>query len=149
MNYQAARNPTPHFFDSVGRSEIRARLSLGNGATFGPKVTYFTVDLFAGSHRLRATAPDVRESSIGLADPGCPDRDANVHGKTRHFSHFGSYFLDSVGNSDGKTQNGRRGHTKTQRASWYFLESETPGEIISTNIYIYRYIHIYIYTYIH
>ena len=137
----------PHFLDSVCACENRPRLPLGKGANSAPKVSCFTVYFLAESHRLRATAPDVRESSIVLANPGCPDGDANLHGKTRHFSHFGRYFLDSVGNSDGKTPNGTRVHTKHQRAPWYFLESETPGEIISTNIYIYTYIHIYIYTY--
>ena len=63
-----------HFPERGGGSENCPRLSLGNGATFGPKVTYFTVDFLAGSHRLRATAPDVRESSIVLADPGLPGR---------------------------------------------------------------------------
>ena len=33
------------------------------------KIQYFTVDFFAGSHRLRARAPEIRESSIGLANP--------------------------------------------------------------------------------
>ena len=63
-----------HFPERGGGSENCPRLSLENGAIFGPKVTYFTVDFFAGSHRLRATAPDVRESSIVLADPGLPGR---------------------------------------------------------------------------
>ena len=56
------------------KSESGPRLLLGNGAIFGPKAPYFTVDFLAGSHRLRATAPDVRESSIVLADPGLPGR---------------------------------------------------------------------------
>ena len=63
-----------HFPERDGGSDHCPRLSLGNGATFGPKVTYFTGDFLAGSHRLRATAPDVRESSIVLADPGLPGR---------------------------------------------------------------------------
>ena len=85
------------------RSESGPRLSFGNGATFGPKVPYFTVYVFAGSHRLRAGAPDMRESSIVSADPGPPKAGAKLHGKTRHFSHFGRQFLDRVGFSSGKT----------------------------------------------
>ena len=71
--------------DSVGKPGSGPSLSPGNGATFVPNVTYFTVYFWAGSHRLRATAPDMRESSIVLADAGCPDRDANAHDKSRHF----------------------------------------------------------------
>ena len=95
---QAWRGPAPRFFDSVGISKnrnvksyvnvraIRApmlhsrergsgsengpRPSLGNGATSGPKVTCFTTYFLAGSHRLRARAPGMRESSTGVADPG-------------------------------------------------------------------------------
>ena len=55
-----------HFPERRGGSGNGPRLSLGNGATFGPKVPYFTVYFFAGSHRLRARAPDMAESSIGL-----------------------------------------------------------------------------------
>ena len=51
------------------KSESGPRLLLGNGAIFGPKAPYFTVDFLAGSHRLRAKAPEIRESSIGLANP--------------------------------------------------------------------------------
>ena len=79
-----------------GGSENCPRLSLGNGATFGPKVPYFTVYFIAGSHRLRARAPDMGESSIGSANKGPPKAGAKVHGKTRHFSHFERQFLDSV-----------------------------------------------------
>ena len=64
------------------KSESGPRLSLGNGATFGPKVPYFTVYFFAGSHRLRARAPEIRESSIGSADRAPPKAGAKVHGKT-------------------------------------------------------------------
>ena len=109
-----------HFPERGGGSENCPRLSLGNGATFGPKVQYFTVYFFAGSHRLRARAPHMGESSIGLADPGPPKAGAKVHGKTRHFSHFGRQFLDSVGFPSGKTPNGTRGRAKGQRESWYF-----------------------------
>ena len=73
VNLQGSRHPTPHFPDSVGSSEHRPRLSPGNGATFAPKVPYFTVYFFAGSHRLRARAPDMRESSIGSAGPPPPE----------------------------------------------------------------------------
>ena len=74
-----------HFPERGGGSENCPRLSLGNGATFAPKVFCFTVYFLAGSHRLRAGAPDMRESSIVLADLGCPDEGANVYGKTLHF----------------------------------------------------------------
>ena len=74
-----------HFPERGGGSDDCPRLSLGNGVTFGPKVTYFTVDFLAGSHRLRATAPDPGKSTIVLADPGCPDGGAYVRGKTQHF----------------------------------------------------------------
>ena len=89
--------PMPHPFHSDARekgergsfpgskSDSGPRLSLGNSATFGPKVPYFTADFFAGSHRLRARAPEIRESPIGLADPGPPKAGAKVDGKTRHF----------------------------------------------------------------
>ena len=75
----------PHFRERGGGSENGPRLSLGNGATSGPKVTCFTVDFFAGSHRVRARAPKMRESSTGVADPGPPEGDAKVHCKTQHF----------------------------------------------------------------
>ena len=67
---RATRDPMAHFLDSVGGSENRPRLSLENGATFLLKVTCFTVCLLAGSHRLRATAPDLRASSTVLPNPG-------------------------------------------------------------------------------
>ena len=126
----------PHFLDSVCACENRPRLPLGKGANSAPKVSCFTVYFLAESHRLRATAPDVRESSIGLADPGCPDRDANVHGETRHFSHFGRYFLDRVVFPDGKAPNCTRVPTERQRSPWYFLDSGAHIGIISTNTYI-------------
>ena len=118
-----------------GRSENGPRLSLGNGATFAPKVTYFTVYFLAGSHRSRAAAPDLHESSIVLADPGCPGRDPKVHGKTRHFCHFMFCVIDSVVNSDGKTPNGTRGLAKEQQNTCYFCQFPTASEIISINIY--------------
>ena len=127
-----------------GRSENGPRLSLGNGATFAPKVLYFTVYFLGGSHRSRAAAPDLHESSTVSADPGCPGRDPKVHGKTRHFSNFGPCILESVANSGGKLPNGARGPTKRQRGAWYFLESEADFGIITTNIYNYIYIYIYI-----
>ena len=133
-NLHANRDPMLHLPERGGGSENGPRLSLGNGATFAPKVTYFTVYFSAGSHRLRATAPDMRESSRGLSDAGCPDRDANVHGKTRYFSHVGRYFFDSVGFSDGKSANRERVYTKRQRAAWYFLTRYTPLGIISINV---------------
>ena len=109
-----------HFPERRGGSENCPRLSLGNGATFGPKVPYFTVDFFAGSHSLRARALEMGESSIGSADPGPPKAGAKVHGKTRHFSHFGGQFIDSVGFSIGKTPNGTRALAKGQRRAWCF-----------------------------
>ena len=59
-----------HFRERGGGSENGPRLSLGNGATSGPKVTCFTIYCLAGSHRLRARAAGMRESSTGRADPG-------------------------------------------------------------------------------
>ncbi len=90
----------PHFLDSVGRSENGPRLPLGNGATFAPKVTCFTVCFSAESHHLRATAPYVAKSSrvlsilrgLGVGDP-------NMHGKTRHLRDPAPRILDSVGRS--------------------------------------------------
>ena len=109
-----------HFPERGAGSENCPRLSLGNGATFGPKVPYFTVYFFAGSHRLRARAPDTGDSSIGSADPGPPKAGAKVHGKIRHFSDFERQFLDSVGFSSGKTPNGTRELAEGQRESWCF-----------------------------
>ena len=62
-----------HFPERRGGSGNGPRLSLGNGATFGPKVPYFTVYFFAGAHRLCARAPDMGESSIGSADSAPPE----------------------------------------------------------------------------
>ena len=109
-----------HFPERRGGSGDGPRLSLGNGATFGPKVPYFTLYFFAGSQRLRARAPDMGESSIGSADPGPPKAGAKVHGKTLHFSEFGRKFLDSVGFPSGKTPNGTRAPAEHQRAPWCF-----------------------------
>ena len=117
VNLHAIRDPMLHLPERGGGSENGPRLSLGNGAIFAPKVTCFTVYLLAGSHRSRAAAPDLYESSIVLADPGCPGRDPKVHGKTRHFCHFVPCILDSVANSGGKLPNGARGHTKSQPGS--------------------------------
>ena len=72
-NYRACRDSMLPFLDSVARSGLAPGLSLGNGATFAPKVPYFPVSFFAGSHRLQARAPDSGESSIGSADPGPPE----------------------------------------------------------------------------
>ena len=108
------------FPERRGGSGNGPRLSLGNGATFAPEVPYFPVYFFAGSRRLRARAPGLRESSIGLADPGPPKAGAKVDGKTRHFPHFGRQFIDRVGFSSGKTPNGTRGRAESQRASWFF-----------------------------
>ena len=54
---------------SGSKSESGPRLLLGNGAIFGPNAPCLTVDFLAGSHCLRAKAPEIRESSIGLANP--------------------------------------------------------------------------------
>ena len=71
----------PHPFHSDGhekwergslpgsKSDSGPRLSPGNGATCVPKVPYFTGAFLADSHRLRARAPEIRESPLGLADP--------------------------------------------------------------------------------
>ena len=74
VNLRAVRAPILHFRERGGGSGNGPRLSLGNGATSGPKVTCFIVDFFAGSHRVRARAPKMRESSTGVADPGPPRR---------------------------------------------------------------------------
>ena len=74
VNLRAVRAPMPHFRERGGGSGNGPRLSLGNGATSGPKVTCFTVDFFAGSHRVRARAPGIRESSTGAAVPAPPRR---------------------------------------------------------------------------
>ena len=73
VNYRACRDSMLPFRDSVARSGLAPGLSLGNGATFAPKVPYFPVSFFAGSHRSRARAPDMGESPIGLPDPGPPE----------------------------------------------------------------------------
>ena len=99
VNYNAVHPPTPHFRDRVDRSASKPRLSLVKGAILVPKVPCFSVYFFGRSHRLRAPAPYKRESSIVLPDPGCPGRDANGHGKRRHFSHFAPYIVDSAGKS--------------------------------------------------
>ena len=85
MILRVFHDPTAHFLDRGGRSENGPRLPLGNGAAFGPKVPYFIVHFLAGTHRLRSTAPDMRESSIALSDPGYQDGGANLRGKTLHF----------------------------------------------------------------
>ena len=118
VNLHANRDPMLHLPERGGGSENGPRLSLGNGATFALKVTYFTVYFLAGSHRSRAAAPDLHESPIVSADPGCPGRDAKVHDKTRHFCHFVPCILDSFANSGRKLPNGARGPTKRQPAPW-------------------------------
>ena len=62
VNLHAIRYPTLHFRERGSGSENGPRLSLGNGATFAPKVTCFSVYFLAGSHRSRAAAPDLHES---------------------------------------------------------------------------------------
>ena len=69
VNLHAIRAPMLHSPERGGGSDNCPRLSLGNGATFGPKVTCFTVYFLAGSHRSRAAAPDLYESSIVLRFP--------------------------------------------------------------------------------
>ena len=86
VNLHAIRAPMSHFPERGSGSGNGPRLSLGNGATSGPKVPYFPVYFFAGSHRLRARAPDMGESSIGSADPGPPKAGAKLHGKTQLFT---------------------------------------------------------------
>ena len=101
VNLRAIRAPMLHFRERGGGSGVGPRLSLGNGATSGPKVTCFTVDFLAGSHRSRAAAPDLHESWIVLADLGCPGRDPKVHGKTRHFWRRG-HFSPERGTNSGR-----------------------------------------------
>ena len=97
VNYHAVHPPTSRFRDRVDRSAKEPSLSLVKGAILVPKVPCFTVYFFGRSHPLRAPSPMRRESSIALPDPGCPGRDANGHGKRRHFYHFAPYIVDSVG----------------------------------------------------
>ena len=66
VNYHAIRGPAPHFLDSVDRAAGEASLSLEKDATLVPEVSYFTVPFPASSHRLRAPAPYVRQSSTGV-----------------------------------------------------------------------------------
>ena len=124
VNYHAIRGPAPHFLDSVDRAAGEASLSLEKDATLVPEVSYFTVPFPASSHRLRAPAPYVRQSSTGVqilgGGAGCPSWDAKVHGDLRDFCHSVPYFFDSVANSDGKTPNGQRPLAKRQRAAWCF-----------------------------
>ena len=63
VNYHAIRGPAPHFLDSVDRAAGEGSLSLEKDATLVPEVSYFTVPFPASSHRLRAPAPYVRQSS--------------------------------------------------------------------------------------
>ena len=67
VNLHAIRDPMLHLPERGGGSENGPRLSLGNGTTFAPKVTCFTVYVSAESHRLRATAPYVAKSSRVLS----------------------------------------------------------------------------------
>ena len=92
VNYRACRDPMLPFLDSVARSGQTRGLSPGKEATFAPKVSCFTVPFFARSHRLRAPAPYMSESSIVLTDSGGPGSEANAHCKTRHFRHRGRLF---------------------------------------------------------
>ena len=68
-NLHAIRDPMLHLRERGGGSENGPRLSLGNGATFGPKTPCFAVVFLTASPRLRARAPYIRGSSRGLANP--------------------------------------------------------------------------------
>ena len=95
VNFHAFHDPMLQFCDSDGRSGRGPGFSNEKEATFVPKVTCFTVCFFADSHRLRAAAPYMCESSIVLSDSGSPGRHGNMRTKTRHFRHGGRHFLDS------------------------------------------------------
>ena len=91
------------FSDSVGYPGNGPGLSPGKEATSAPKITCFTVHFFARSHRLRAAAPYMSESSIVLTVSGGAGREANVHGKTRQFRHGGRLFPGREADLGGKT----------------------------------------------
>ena len=59
-----------HFRERGSGSENGPRLSLGNGATFVPKVLYFTARVVAGCSRFRAKAPYMAKFSKGVAKIG-------------------------------------------------------------------------------
>ena len=103
VNFHAFHDPMSQFSDSVGRSGRGPGFSHGKEATFVPKVTCFTVCFFADSHRLRAAAPYMSESSIVLTVSGGAGREANVHGKTRQFRHGGRLFPGREADLGGKT----------------------------------------------
>ena len=103
VNYRANHDPMLQFSDSVGYHGDEPGLSPGKEATSAPKMTCFTVHFFARSHRLRAAAPYMSESSIVLTVSGGAGREANVHGKTRQFRHGGRLFPGREADLGGKT----------------------------------------------
>ena len=103
VNYRANHDPMLQFPDSVGYHGNGPGLSPGKEATSAPKMTCFTVRFFARSHRLRAAAPYMSESSIVLTVSGGAGREANVHGKTRQFRHGGRLFPGREADFGGKT----------------------------------------------
>ena len=70
VNLTTFGDPRPRFFDRVGRFQNGPRLTLGKGATFVPKVPYFTARVVAGCSRFRATAPYMAKSSREVAKIG-------------------------------------------------------------------------------
>ena len=103
INFHAFHDPMLQFCDSGGRSGRGPGFSHGKEATFVPKVTCFTVCFFSDSHRLRAAAPYMSESSIVLTVAGGAGREANVHGKTLQFRHGGRLFPGRAADFGGKT----------------------------------------------
>ena len=129
---------TPHFPDSVGRSENGTGELTAIIAPFAFLLPPWLIDGCLKVAHLSAMAAKACKSSDyssePLAVPGQPDRGAKVHGETRHFSPWRRYFLDSIANSGGKLPSGARVYTKPQPAAWHLLDSEADFEIISTYI---------------
>ena len=125
---RANRDPTPQFFDSVGYPGNEPGLSPGKDATSAPKMTCFTVHFFARSHRLRAAAPYMSESSIVLTVSGGAGRGANVHSKIQQFRHGGRLFPGREADLGGKTAIWPEGPRKTAAGVMVFLGHQpAPG----------------------
>ena len=128
VNYRASHDPMLQFSDSVGYPGNGPGLSPGKEATSAPKMTCFTVHFFAKSHRLRAAAPYMSESSIVLAVSGGAGREANVHGKTRQFRHGGRLFPGREADFGGKTAIWPEGPRKAAAGGKLFLGHQpAPG----------------------
>ncbi len=128
VNYRANHDLMHQFSDSVGYHGNGPGLSPGKEATSAPKMTCFTVRFFARSHRLRAAAPYMSESSIVLTVSGGGGREANVHGKTRQFRHGGRLFPGREADLGGKTAIWSEGPPKNPARLKLFLGHQpAPG----------------------